>query len=410
MAPGDLAGKRIVLGVTGSVAAYKAAVIASRLVKGGADVHVVMTENALKMIGAPTFWSITGNPVIQDMWKEPEDADIIHISLPESADLFLVAPATANVIGKIANGIADDMLSTMILSARCPVMIAPAMNTNMYTNPMVVANLDYLRQDAFNFIIMEPDTGRLACGAEGVGRLADPEKIVRRAEEVLIGGPRDYSGLTVLITAGPTREPIDPVRYISNYSSGKMGYALAEAATKRGASVKLISGPTDLPVPAGAQVQYVTTVDEMHSGVLDNLDDVDVMISAAAPSDFAPKVKSNKKIKKTDAEEALVLELDKTVDILADAAKNKEDMTVVGFAAETQDLEEYAKSKLKKKKLDLIVANDVSTGSDVFGSDSNEVTLISRKGEIEKWPRMSKTEVANGILDYISNHFLEERH
>ena len=400
---GDLTGKRVILGVTGSIAAYKAAYIASALAQREADVHVVMTEHATELVGPPTFWSITGNLVLTGLFDPPTKPEMTHVSLSEIADLLLIAPATANVIGKLANGIADDMLSTMALVVRCPIVIAPAMNVNMYTNPIVVANMDRLRQRGHVFV--EPETGRLACGEQGVGRLADPEQIVRVVEEVLLGVARDYAGLKVVVTAGPTQEPIDPVRFISNRSSGKMGYALAESAARRGAAVTLVSGPTDLGDPLGVEVIKVTTVKEMFEAVKRLVSDADLLISAAAPADFTPAEVSGQKIKKS---EKLTLEMDKAVDILAEVGKRKGDLVLVGFAAETTDLEKYAADKLKKKGLDLVVANDVSNGSDVFGSDTNEVTLISRSGDKVHWPRMSKREVAKAILDYVKHNFLED--
>lgn len=398
-----LTGKRIILGVTGSIAAYKSAYIASALVKCGADVHVVMTEHARQLIGPATFWSLTGNPVLCEMFEPPAKPEITHVSLPESADLLLIAPATANVIGKLANGLADDMLTTMALVVRCPVIIAPAMNVHMYTNSFVAGNLERLRQH--DYTIVEPDTGRLACGEEGVGRLADPDLIVRTVEEVLIGGPRDYSGVRMLVTAGPTQEPIDPVRFISNRSSGKMGYAIAAMAARRGAQVTLISGPTDLACPPGVELVRVTTVREMHEAVMGRLDGAKVFVSAAAPADFTPAQVRDQKVKKSAR---WTLELDQAEDILAEVSKRKSSMILVGFAAETENLEEYAQGKLRKKNLDLIVANDVSAGSDTFGSDSNQVTLLSRTGESIRWPRMSKSEVANGILDYVRRNLWED--
>ncbi|MCE5314630.1 MAG: bifunctional phosphopantothenoylcysteine decarboxylase/phosphopantothenate--cysteine ligase CoaBC [Armatimonadota bacterium] len=399
---GPLNGKRIILGVTGGIAAYKAAYLASALVQRGADVHVVMTQHAMQLVAPATFWSLTKNPVITGLFELPTKSEIEHVSLPESADLLLIAPATANIIGKMANGLADDMLSTMALVVRCPVIIAPAMNVNMYTNPIVVANVDRLRQH--EYIILEPEIGRLACGNEGIGRLLDPDKIIQRVEEVLIGGRRDYARLNVLVTAGPTQEPIDPVRFITNRSSGKMGYAIAEMAAKRGACVTLVSGPTDLPAPEGVEVINVTTVHEMHDAVITRIKDVNVMVSAAAPADFTPAQVRDQKVKKS---EKWTLELDRADDILEEVGQMKGRMVLVGFAAETEKIEEYAKIKLEKKNLDLIVANDVSPGSDVFGSDTNQVTLFSRTGEKIEWPRMSKREVANAILDYVKNHFME---
>lgn len=400
---GILEGKKIILGVTGSIAAYKAAYLASALVKRGADVHVVMTEHAKQLVGESTFWSLTRNPVLSGMFESPTKPEITHVSLPESADLLLVAPATANIIGKLANGLADDMLSTMALVVRCPVIIAPAMNVHMYTNAFVVGNMDRLRQHECIFV--EPEEGRLACGDEGVGRLADPELILRAVEEALIGGPRDYFGINVLVTAGPTQEPIDPVRFISNRSSGKMGYAIAEMAAKRGAKVTLISGPTDLTPPPGVELARVTTVREMYEAVVARVRDAQMFVSAAAPADFTPAQVRDQKVKKAVH---WTLELDKAEDILAEVGKHKGDTLLVGFAAETENLEEYAEEKLENKNLDLIVANDVSPGSDIFGSDTNQVTLISRTGDTVRWPRMSKREVANGILDYIKKNLWEE--
>ncbi|MFQ3548619.1 MAG: bifunctional phosphopantothenoylcysteine decarboxylase/phosphopantothenate--cysteine ligase CoaBC [Armatimonadota bacterium] len=399
----SLKGKKIILGVTGSIAAYKAANIASTLTQKGADVHVVMTENAMKLITPATFWSITHNPVLYDMWNPPNFGEIQHISLPESADLMLIAPASANVIGKLANGLADDLLTTMATAARCPIMIAPAMNHSMYTNPIVVANIDKLRN--YERIIIEPETGWLACGESAVGRLASVDKILLTVEEKLIGGPRDFFGKRIIVTAGPTQEPIDPVRFITNRSSGKMGYAIAEAAAKRGGSVLLISGPTDLPAPNDVEVVNVTTVKEMHKAVMDNIRGADLFISAAAPADFTPAEPQDSKIKKT---EKLTLELDKALDILSEVGQNKGDTILVGFAAETENIEKYAKDKLNNKNLDLIVANDVSSSSETFGSDTNQVTLISRFGDTIAWPRMSKSEVANSILDYVKTTFMED--
>ncbi|MGC8863488.1 MAG: bifunctional phosphopantothenoylcysteine decarboxylase/phosphopantothenate--cysteine ligase CoaBC [Armatimonadota bacterium] len=394
----SLAGKRVILGVTGGIAAYKAAYIASELTKRGCEVHVVLTEHGARFVGPPTFWGITRNPVITDMFDPHVDAEIKHVSLSENADAFVIAPATANIIGKLANGIADDMLSTMALVVRCPVVIAPAMNVHMYTNPVVVANIKRLRERGH--VIVEAESGRLACGSEGPGRLADPQEIVRTIEQLLMRA-RDYAGLNVLVSAGPTQEPLDPVRYITNRSSGKMGYALAECAARRGARVTLVSGPTELTPPAGVEVVTVRTVEEMYQAVDARIGGADLFISAAAPADFVPAQASPQKIKKSAG---FTLKLDRAVDILAEAGKRKGHTILVGFAAETCDLERNAAEKLKRKGLDLIVANDVS--GDVFGSDDNEVIVISRTGETIRWPRMSKREVAEHILDYVRESFL----
>ena len=399
----DLAGKTIILGVTGSIAAYKAAQIASSLVKLGADVHVIMTEAACELIGPATFRALTRNPVLVKLFDEPNSAEITHIALPDRADLMLIAPATADIIGKFANGIADDMLSTVALVVRCPVLIAPAMNPRMYTNPLVIGNMERLKNLGWKLI--EPDVGRMACGDEGIGRLAEPEKIVAEVLAVLYGGRRDLVGVRLLVTAGPTREPVDPVRFVSNYSSGKMGYAIADAAAERGGTVLLVSGPSELPEPYGAQVIRVQTADEMLHTVMDNLALSDIFISAAAVADYRPVKKADRKLKKE--RDVLDLELEKTEDILKNVGEIKGKRLVVGFAAETENLTKNAKQKLEEKKLDLIVANDVSEPESVFGNDTNTVTIISRTGETQSWPRMSKREVAHSILNYIMENLWE---
>ncbi len=398
---GELSGKKILLGVTGGIAAYKAAYLASGLVKRGADVHVVMTEHALKLIAPATFWGITGNDVITDLFEPPKKREIVHVSLSESADLMLIAPATANVIGKLANGIADDMLTTMALVAR-RIAICPAMNVHMYENPVVAENIARLRGRGIDFI--EPEAGSLACGDEGIGRLADPDTIVAAVQEMLMAERKDYAGKRVMVTAGPTREPIDPVRYISNRSSGKMGYAIAAEAASRGAQVTLVSGPTDLTPPAGVEVITVETVREMCDAVMSRVSSSDVFVSAAAPADFRPVQARDQKIKKT---EHLTLELDRTEDILSRVGADKGRTVVVGFAAETENLVDNAAEKLRAKNCDLVVANDVGAGSGVFGSDTNEVTLVSRSGEAILLPRMAKREVARAILDYVRSNLME---
>lgn len=401
----DLSGKTIILGVTGSIAAYKAAEIASKLVQMGADVHVMMTESACHLVGPATFRALTRNPVITDMWDEPKPEEITHVSLPDKADLLLIAPATANIIGKLANGIADDMLTTSALVIRGPILIAPAMNPRMYTNPVVIGNMDRLHSLGWEFI--DPGEGRLACGDEGIGRLADPELIVASVVSALRGGKRDLDGVHVLITAGPTREPVDPVRYVSNYSSGKMGYSIAEAAADRGAIVTLVSGPTDLPDPPGVDTVRVQTAKEMLDAVMGTLLSADIVVAAAAVADYRPIKKSSTKLKKQ--QEWLNLELEHTEDILKHIGEMKGDRILVGFAAETNDIIENARKKLVEKNLDLIVANDVSDPDSVFGSDTNAVTLIPREGEMMSWPRMSKREVAHGILDYVMNNLWESQ-
>jgi phosphopantothenoylcysteine decarboxylase/phosphopantothenate--cysteine ligase len=400
----ELAGKTIILGVTGSIAAYKAAEVASGLVQLGADVHVIMTAAATRLVGPATFRALTRNPVRVNVFDEPEEGAIVHVALPERADLMLVAPATANTIGKLANGIADDMLTTAALVVRCPVLIAPAMNPRMYSNPMVIGNMDRLKNHGWTFI--DPGHGRMACGEEGVGRLADAATILGAVAAALQGGRKDLVGMTLLVTAGPTREPMDPVRFLSNYSSGKMGYAIAEAAAERGGLVTLVSGPTELPVPPGVSVMRVQTADEMLEGVMSNLLPADVIISAAAVADYRPVTKAGQKLKKQE-EEWLRIELERTEDILKRVGEIKGNRVLVGFAAETENLEENARRKLEEKNLDLIVANDVSDPESVFGSDTNSVTLIPREGEASSWPRMSKREIAHGILDYVKSNLWE---
>lgn len=403
--PADLTGKTIILGVTGSIAAYKSAEIASALVRMGADVHVIMTDAARNLVGPKTFQALTRNPVLVDVFDEPRMNEIIHVALPERADLMLVAPATANIIGKLANGIADDMLTTAALVVRCPILVAPAMNSKMYTNAIVIGNIDRLKNLGWGFI--EPEQGRLACGEDGVGRLADPSTIISAVAAIFGGGKKDLIGVGVLVTAGPTREPVDPVRYVSNHSSGKMGYALADAAAERGGAVTLVSGPTDLPDPQGVNVIRVETAQEMLKAVMKNLPPADIVVAAAAVADYRPVSRAGQKLKKE--QEWLKLDLEKTEDILKRIGEVKGRKLLIGFAAETENLIENAREKLEKKNLDLIVANDVSDPDAVFGSDTNSVTLIPREGEASSWPRMSKREVANAILDYVMNNLWEDQ-
>lgn len=391
----NLSQKRIILGVTGGIAAYKAAEVCSALVKLGACVHVVMTEHATRFVGPVTFRALTSQAVITGLWEEPQEHRITHVSLPESADLVLVAPATANIIGKLAAGIADDMLSTMLLATTAPVLIAPAMNCNMWANNQVQENVNRLKSLGYTFI--EPEEGRLACGAEGAGRLASPETIVHAVEASLFP-LNDFEGTTVLITAGPTEEAIDPVRFITNRSSGKMGYAIARAAKERGAKVILISGPVSLPAPPGVELVSVRSAAEMLSAVQCRLPQAQVVIGAAAVADYTLKNPGKNKIKKTGGN--LTLELAPTADIMAEAGEAKGDKLLVGFAAETENLIENAQKKLKKKHLDIIVANDVSKPGIGFGADYNQVSIIDNTGA-EPLPRMPKAEVAHAILDRI---------
>ncbi|MDO8588830.1 MAG: bifunctional phosphopantothenoylcysteine decarboxylase/phosphopantothenate--cysteine ligase CoaBC [Armatimonadota bacterium] len=395
-----LDGKRIILGVTGSIAAYKAAELASRLTQLGATVHAILTKNACEFISPLTFRSLTGNPPLTGLFDEPRETGMAHIDIPTGADLLLIAPATANIIGKMASGIADDWLSTAAMVVQCPVVIAPAMNCNMYTNPVVKRNVERLEELGYTFV--EPESGRLACGTEGVGRLADPEVII--AEVVSKLRKRDLAGMRLLVTAGPTRERIDAVRFISNDSSGKMGYALARAAAARGAAVTLVSGPTHMSAPANVDIVPVESAKEMRDAVIDRFGDIDVVISAAAVADYTPSNPAAGKIKKTDAPRTLQLE--PTEDILKTLGERKTKQILVGFAAETENLIENATQKIKEKNLDLIVANEVAQEERVFGSDSNTVTLITAAGAARELPRMTKLEVADNILDFVrDNHW-----
>lgn len=392
-----LQNKNVVLGITGGIAAYKACDIVSGLKKLNANVDVIMTQAATEFITPLTLQSISQNKVTVDMFRRPGNWEIEHISLAKKADLMVIAPATANIIGKLANGIADDMLSTTVMATKAPVIIAPAMNTNMYTNPTVQANIEKLKSNGFRFIA--PESGRLACGDIGEGKLASVETILDQIVKLLIRA-KDFSGKKILITAGPTREAIDPVRFISNHSSGKMGYALAEAAVGRGAEVILISGPVALEKPNGlSSFISVESAAEMRRAVMNNYRDMDIIIMAAAVGDFTPKWKSPEKIKKADG--SLTIELEKTPDILAELGKLKGDRILVGFAAETQKISENANEKLVKKNLDFIVANDLTREGAGFGVDTNIVKIIDRSGKVEDLPLMSKSELGRIILDRI---------
>jgi phosphopantothenoylcysteine decarboxylase/phosphopantothenate--cysteine ligase len=387
-----LTDKTVVLGVTGSIAAYKAAELSSRLTQAGVNVDVVMTESAQKLISPVTFRSLTHRPVATSMWETSEEHSINHISLAQSADVLLIAPATANMIAKIACGIADDLLSATVLATKAPVIVAPAMNVNMYLNPATQANLETLKKRGF--MIVEPGTGRLACDVIGKGRLADTAQIIG-AIRMVLGKEGDMSGKKVVVTAGGTREPIDPVRFIGNRSSGKMGYALAEAARDRGAEVTLVSA-SDMPEPGGIKVVYVESADQMLQEVQKAVKGADALVMAAAVADFKPKVMAKSKIKK--AALALNMELERTPDVLAEVDGN---FIRVGFAAESENLVINAKKKLDDKVLDLIVANDVTAPGSGFGTDTNKVTLISRDGEEEALPLMTKREVADRVWDWV---------
>ncbi|MCX7884356.1 MAG: bifunctional phosphopantothenoylcysteine decarboxylase/phosphopantothenate--cysteine ligase CoaBC [Caloramator sp.] len=386
----------VVLGVTGGIAAYKALDIVSRLKKKNIDVHVIMTKSATKFVTSLSFQSLSQNYVTIDMFAEPKSFEIKHISLAEKADVFLIAPASANVIGKIANGIADDMLSTTVMATKAPVLIAPAMNTNMYNNAIVQKNIAFLKSLGYYFI--EPQSGRLACGSIGKGKLAETESIVDLTEMLLYKN-KDLKGKKVLVTAGPTREDIDPVRYITNRSTGKMGYAIARVARNRGADVILISGPVNIKPPEGVRVINVYSANEMYDAVVRYFDEIDILIKSAAVADYRPASKSELKIKKTDDD--LYINLTRNKDILLEIGKIKKHQIIVGFAAETNNLIENAILKIKKKNLDYIVANDVTMEKSGFGSENNTVKIINKSGEIIELPNMPKEEVAHQIFNQI---------
>ncbi|MGK5507475.1 bifunctional phosphopantothenoylcysteine decarboxylase/phosphopantothenate--cysteine ligase CoaBC [Brevibacillus formosus] len=400
----SLAGKRIVLGVSGGIAAYKAAALTSKLTQAGALVHVILTESALQFIQPLTFQALSHLPVYTDTFTEPDPHVISHIELADRADLVLIAPATANVIGKMANGIADDMLTTTVLATKAPVMVAPAMNVNMYNHPAVIANMDKLTAYGYRFV--EPGVGLLACGWIGKGRLAEPEEIVEAVRQWFASDEtrqtireKDLQDKHVLITAGPTREKIDPVRYITNHASGKMGYAIAEAARDRGAKVTLISGPTTLARPDGVEFIAVESVQEMFDAVMEQLPHCDIVVKSAAVSDYRPKHVAEHKMKKGDG--PLELALEKAPDILKTIGERKTKQFVVGFAAETQNVLLHAQSKLERKNLDMIVANNVLLEGAGMGSDTNIVTLLTRGGEQLALDKLSKRAVADKLFDAV---------
>ena len=392
-----LTGKEIVLGVTGGIAAYKAAEVVSRLRKMGASVHVIMTENARQFITPLTLETLSGNPVVHDTFERPATWEVEHIALAKRAEVFVIAPATANILAKMACGIADDMLSTTVLATKAPVLVAPAMNTGMWTAPATRQNVETLRQRGVCFV--GPEAGFLACGDEGSGRMSEPAAIVEAIEAILC--PRwDMEGLRVMVTAGGTRERLDPVRYIGNDSSGKMGFALAEAARARGAEVTLVCGHTTAKRPEGIPVTEVESTCELYDAVLVRAAEQDVIIQAAAPADYRPAHPSAQKIKK-QAGEGITLELVENPDIAAAVgAAKRPGQTLVGFAAETEHLLDNARRKLDKKNLDMIVANDVSRPGAGFNVDTNIATLLTRSGAVE-CPLQSKQALAERILDEI---------
>lgn len=394
-----LKSKKIILGVCGGIAAYKSIELLRLLTKAGADVHVIMTRAAQEFVAPLTFQTLSANPVHTELFNLIAEMEIGHISLADKADLFIIAPATANVVGKIAAGIADDMLTTTVMATKAPVLIAPAMNVNMYTNPIYLENEEKLRH--LGYLFEAPVCGALACGWEGSGKLAPPEAIFESAVTALT--EKDFAGRTIMITAGPTREEIDPVRFISNHSSGKMGYALAQAARRRGARVLLISGPTALAKPYGVRVVPVTSAAEMLKEVMDLADECDVVIKAAAVADYRPLVRNSTKIKKKS--DSATIELVKNPDILAGLGGMdiglKARPFLVGFAAETDALSENAAKKLNEKNLDMIVANDVSQFDAGFNVDTNRALLLFRDGSSRECGLMSKDQLAVTILDHV---------
>jgi phosphopantothenoylcysteine decarboxylase/phosphopantothenate--cysteine ligase len=390
-----LEGKEIVLGVSGGIAVYKSVELLRLLQKQGARVRVAMTENAKWFMGPTTFEALTGRPVCSDLFREKGGVVIGHIEWAQAADAVVVAPATANIIAKMAGGIADDALSTLLLAVTAPVIVCPAMNTHMYENSATQRNIDTLKADG-RFIV-DPASGELACGTSGAGRLPEAGEILDRMCHFLT--PKDMAGKHVLVTAGPTREYVDPVRFISNPSSGKMGYAIARAAEYRGAKVTLVSGPTDLPDPTGVHVVRVESAREMADTVLGVMDQAQVIIKSAAVSDYRPVETSDHKIKK--GADTMVLNLEKNMDILLELGRRKKGQVLVGFAAETRDLAENALSKLNRKNLDMIVANLVNEPGTGFGVDTNRVTLFFRDGRQEALPEMDKLQVAHTLLDRV---------
>ena len=393
---GGLTGKKIVLGVTGGIAAYKAVEIASRLRKAGAEVHVIMTREATEFVTELTFREITGQPVSTDMWAKVANFNVEHIALATLADLVLIAPATANIIAKTAAGIADDMLTTTVLATKAPIIMAPAMNTNMYENPVTQKNIAELKSRGVQMI--EPASGHLACGVEGKGRLPEPAQIVQFVMDFMCG-EQSLQGRKIIVTAGGTIEPLDPVRYLGNHSTGKMGYAIAAEAAKLGAEVLLVSGPSNLAAPAGVKTVRIQTALEMQAAVQAAYAKADAVIMSAAVADYRPKTVAKDKIKKSDDE--LVLHLERNPDILYGLGQQKDKQILVGFAAETCNVEKYAQKKLSKKNLDFIVANDVSAKDAGFAVDNNRVQIYFRNGEYEKYPLMSKQELAGIILNKI---------
>lgn len=401
METSSLRGRRIVVGVTGGIAAYKAAALVSRLTQRGADVRVIMTESAVKFVAPLTFQTLSRNPVYTDIFDERDPAVVSHIDLADHADLFIVAPATANIIAKMAHGLADDMLSTTLIATTAPILVAPAMNVHMYAHPAVQANLRLLAERGVRFV--EPGTGQLACGYVGKGRMAEPETIADAAEALFAGQPREaasgerpLAGRRVVVTAGGTVERIDPVRYITNDSSGKMGIAIAGAARDLGAEVTLIAARVSAPLPEGVEIVRVESAEDMFDAVMARFDAADIVVKAAAVADYRPAVRHASKMKKRT--DRLTLELEKTPDILAEAGRRKTRQLVIGFAAETENLEANAMDKLRRKNCDLIVANDVTVPGAGFDADTNTVTVFDAGGRAAEWTALPKREIGIRLM------------
>jgi len=397
-----LANKKIVLGITGGIAAYKAAELTRRLVKAGAHVKIIMTKSALEFITPLTMQTLSQNRVYTDMFASDDEYDMAHIALAEFADAFVVAPATANIIGKIASGIGDDLLSTTIMAENKPTLICPAMNDKMLANPIVQDNIRRLKKNGY--AVMDSAVGELACKTEGKGRLPEIDAILAEIENIMT--PQDLAGVRILITAGPTEEPLDPVRFITNLSSGKMGYALASAAQRRGARVTLVSGPTSLPLPPLEKIVTVRTAREMHKAVLQHYKSARVIIKAAAVADYRPKIVANEKIKKEG--KTLFIELERNPDIIAEIGKKKGNRILVGFAMETQNLLTNARGKLVKKNMDMIVANNLRQEGAGFRTDTNIITVIDRAGKTESLEKMTKIDAAGAILNRIKKLISEK--
>lgn len=394
-------GKNVVLGITGGIAAYRAAQIAREMTKRGAHVYCILTKNATNFITQQTMETLTGNPAVVDMFARPDKWEVEHIALAKRADVFLVAPASANFIGKVASGVADDMLTTTVMATRAPLLIAPAMNSNMYENPVTQRNMQTLKT-LLRAQFIEPKVGLLACNDVGKGHIADDETILEAVERALT--PGDLTGKKVLVTAGPTREALDPVRFLTNRSSGRMGYALAEAAARRGAEVTLVSGPVALECPTGVRREFVESTQDLYCAMERLCREQDVIIQAAAPADYRPAHIAGQKIKKADGE-AMELKLVENPDVAAMVgSKKRPGQVLVAFAAETQNLSENAAKKLNKKNVDFIVGNDVTRPGAGFDVDTNIITIFDRSGATEL-PMMKKTEVADKILDHVLKFF-----